>query len=179
MGAARTPKLALLLIDFQQKDRGYFTYEHGLLPEGIAKTVSVIASAKASGIPTIMVSGRLSKELFPEIASAAGENALRLHKRGIDAFKEPDLETYLNANDVDTLIIGGWVRHICVMATAREAINRGFSVMTSDEMLFGDRGMANLVARRTCLDFFRKNCILLDTSSELVSQIQKNGLRAL
>ncbi len=169
--------MGLLLIDFQQGHRGSFTYEHGPLSEGIAKTASVIS--RASGIPVILVSGKVYREIFPEISEAAGTDAIRLYKKTLDAFKEPDLETILGAYDIDAIAIGGWIRHICVMATAAEALKRGFSVMTSDEILFGNRETANLAARRMCLEYYRKNCTLFDTSSDLADAMRTSiGQRA-
>lgn len=171
--ANKGKRVGLLLIDFQQKHRGSFTYEHGPLSEGIAKTTSVIASARSSGIPIILVSGKLTREIFPEIAEAAGPDALRIHKSTLDAFKEPDLDTILGAYDIDTIAIGGWIRHICVMATTAKALELGYSVLTSDEILFGNRETLNLAARRTCLEYYRKNCTLFDSSAGLIE-----GMRA-
>lgn len=180
-GAAKGMKrTGLLLIDFQQGHRGSFTYEHGPLSEGIAKTASVISRARESGIPVILVSGKVYRDVFPEVSEAAGSGALRIYKKTLDAFKEPDLETILGAYDVDTLIIGGWIRHICVMATAAEALKRGFSVMTSDEILFGNRETANLAARRMCLEYYRKNCTLFDSSADLIEGMRTSiGLRGI
>ncbi len=163
----RKKRVALMLIDFQQRHRGSFTYEHGPLSEGIARAASVISSAQSSGIPVILVSGKVHRDIFPEISEAAGADAIRLYKKTLDAFKEPDLETILGAYDIDTIVVGGWIRHICVMATTAEALKRGFSVMTSDEILFGNREMANLAARRMCLEYYRKNCRLFETVGEL------------
>jgi nicotinamidase-related amidase len=173
-------RVALMLIDFQQRHRGSFTYEHGPLGEGIAKTASVISSARSTGIPIILVSGKVCRDVFPEISEAAGNAAIRIFKKTMDAFKEPDLETILGAYDVDTIAIGGWIRHICVMATASEALKRGYSVMTSDEILFGNREMANLAARRMCLEYYRKNCRLFESANDLIQGIGNNiGLRVL
>lgn len=161
-------KTALLLVDYLQRDRGRFTYEHGTLSEGIAKTVSVIEAAHSLGLPVILIAGRITRELFPEIENAAGPRALRIFKSKMDAFTEPDLETFLNALDINAVAIGGWTRHLCVTATANSALGRGFPVLTSDEILFGNREIANLGARRISLDFFKRECELYGTSSDLV-----------
>jgi nicotinamidase-related amidase len=173
-------RVALMLIDFQQRHRGSFTYEHGPLCEGISRASSVISSARSSGIPVILVSGKVTRDVFPEISEAAGTDAIRIYKKTMDAFKEPDLETILGAYDVDTIAMGGWIRHLCVMATTAEALKRGFSVMTSDEILFGNRETANLAARRMCLEYYRKNCSLFDSSADLIAGMERRiGLRAL
>lgn len=167
-GQAVMRKTALLLVDYLQRDRGRFTYEHGPLSEGISKTVSVIEAAHSLGFPIILIAGRITRELFPEIEEAAGPRALRIYKRKMDAFTEPDLETFLNAMDVNAVAIGGWIRHLCVTATANSALGRGFPVLTSDEILFGNREIANLGARRISLDYFKRECELYETSSDLI-----------
>ncbi len=169
--SVRLPRQALVLVDFLEKQRGYFTYENGPLEEGIKRAAGIAARACAAGMPVFIVTGYFSRTVFPEISEAAGHDAISVWKKGTSAFTSPDFQTMINAYDIDTLIIGGWIRHICVMATVGDALERGYAVQTTDHILFGNRETLNLQARRMSLDFFRRNCLLYDSSEELAARM--------
>ncbi len=167
---------ALVLVDMLEKDRGMFTYEHGPLSEGIRRTTDVIASFRSARMPLILVTGTRSREVFREIALASGPDALTVGKPKMSAFSAPDFQTILNAYDIDTIVLGGWIRHLCVMATASEAVSLGYRIRTSDQILFGNRELLNLQARRMCLEWFRRECSLLETSEELSASRQSGQM---
>src|SRR5512135_3169793 len=131
---ARLPRQALVLVDFLEKQRGYFTYENGPLEEGIRRAADIAARARSAGIPIIIVTGHFSRTVFPEILKAAGADHLPACKKGTSAFTSPDFQTMINALDIDTLIVGGWIRHICVMATIGDALERDYAVQTTDHI---------------------------------------------
>ncbi|MEW6722230.1 MAG: isochorismatase family protein [Candidatus Micrarchaeota archaeon] len=162
---------ALVLVDLLQPDRRFFSYEHGTVAEGISRVVGLIRTARSINAPILLVSGVRNREILPEIIDAAGDKAYFAHKSKLSAFSAPDFETILNAHDIDALIIGGWIRHICVRTTVADALSRGFGVMTSDEILFGNREKLNLQARRTCLDYLREHCSLHETADSLAASI--------
>lgn len=163
-------RLALVLIDLHEKDRGAFTYEHGTLDEGIARTARVVSAAREMRLPLVFVSG--SGGILPDVMEAAGGEALFVRKTRLSAFSSADFETILSAHDAETLIVGGWIRHICVRATIADALQRGFRVATSDEILFGNREMQNQHARRACLAYFSERCLLYETSDDLVEKLR-------
>ncbi len=165
----RKPRTALVIVDMLEKDLGAFTYEHGPVAEGIRRTADVIASSRSLGLPLILITGTRSRGLVREIAQAAGTEALVVGKPKMSAFSAPDMQTILNAYDIDTIVLGGWIRHLCVMATASEAVSLGYRIRTSDQILFGNREMLNLQARRMCLEWFRRECELCETSGELLA----------
>jgi len=175
----RRIRAALLLIDFQQAHRRSFSYEHGTLEEGIFRTASLITEAKSSGCPIIIVSGKVTREVFPEIAEAAGPGAIKIHKRSMSAFSEPGLIGILKAHGADTVVLCGWIRHLCVMASAAEALESGFSIRTSDEVLFGNRELGNPQARKMALGYFARMGRLFETAEELGRGLINDGLRGI
>ncbi len=168
-------RYALVLVDMLEKDRSGFSYEHGPVAEGIRRTADLASASRAAGVPIILITGTRSREVLREVAQAAGPDALVVGKPKMSAFSEPDFLTILNAYDIDTIALGGWIRHLCVMATASEAVSLGFRVQTSDEVLFGNRELLNLQARRMCLEWFRRECSLLETSGELATAIRSSA----
>ncbi len=169
--ACREIRTAILLVDFQQRSRHQFTYEHGPLDDGIARTVSVVRCARAQDAPIVILTAHQDPFVFPEINSAAGPGSSRIGKRSMSAFEGTFLETMLNAMDVGNVVVGGWVRHQCVIATIRDSLAAGFSVMTSDEILFGNREMMNSSSRTAVLAEIGRSCQLYDTAEELLRAI--------
>jgi ureidoacrylate peracid hydrolase len=70
-------------------------------------------------------------EYVDGIDPAPGEYEIR--KRRYDAFFETPLETYLRIEDVETVLICGFVTHGCVEMTARSAHERGFDVVLVED----------------------------------------------
>lgn len=131
-------KRALLVIDVQNE---YFS---GLLPishpEGhLSNILKAMDAAKASGIPVVVVQHTFPQpdmpffqratpewELHPEISNRPHD--LLVEKNLPGSFTGTDLESWLRQQGVDTVVIAGYMTHMCCDTTAREAVHRGFSV---------------------------------------------------
>lgn len=131
-------KRALVVIDVQKE------YFDGALPitgrdASLGKICSAMDAAKAAGIPRIVVQHTMptkdlpifqrdsaSWALHPEIASRGGE--LHIEKNLPGSFTGTQLEEYLRKQGVDTLVVSGYMTHMCCDTTAREAVHRGFKV---------------------------------------------------
>ena len=56
-----------------------------------------------------------------------------VRKQRYDAFHGTQLEYYLRAEDVDTLLVCGFTTNVCVEGTARGAHERGFDVVVAED----------------------------------------------
>ncbi len=131
-------KRALLVIDVQNE---YFS---GLLPithpQGhLSNILKVMDAAKASGIPVVVVQhtfpqpdkpffqqGTAEWELHPEVLNRAHD--LLIEKNLPGSFTGTDLESWLRQHGIDTVVIAGYMTHMCCDTTARQAVHRGFAV---------------------------------------------------
>lgn len=130
-----TKKRALLVIDVQNE---YFT---GLLPvtypqNSSSNIVTVIQAATNAHIPLVMVQHTSKAKAFVK-----GTNGWELHKSiknvtvshyvektMASSFVGTDLEAWLRKNDIDTVVISGYMTQHCCDTTARYAHHLGFNV---------------------------------------------------
>ena len=131
-------KRALLVIDVQNE---YFsgmlpiTYPHGHL----SNIVQAMDTAVAHDIPCIVVQhtflqpdkpffqrGTPQWELHPEVL--ARPHDLYIEKNLPGSFTGTVLESWLRQQAIDTVVIAGYMTHMCCDTTARQAVHCGFTV---------------------------------------------------
>ncbi|MGQ0697125.1 MAG: cysteine hydrolase family protein [Panacagrimonas sp.] len=131
-------KRALIVIDVQKE------YFDGALPisgrnDSLGNIRRVMDAAGKNGIPRIVVQhtmptpdlpifqrGTPAWDLHADIAARPHE--LMIEKNLPGSFTNTGLEKWLRENDVDTLVVSGYMTHMCCDTTAREAVHRGFKV---------------------------------------------------
>jgi nicotinamidase-related amidase len=129
----------LLLVDVQ---REYFTRESPLwIPDGPAvleRLAGLLDGARASDVPVVHVqhheepgsevfaTGTPAVETMEEVAPLPGEPLIVKHLPG--AFDGTPLDDVLEELQARTLVIGGFMTHMCCDTTAREAHARGLDV---------------------------------------------------
>ncbi len=132
-------RAALLLIDVQ---REYFDLASPLhIPDGprvLDRLVEILAAARTAGLPVIHVRheeesgvgvfepGSPNIEIMADVAPLAGEPIVLKHLPG--SFDGTDLEDILSEVGAQALIIGGFMTHMCIDTTTREALIRAISV---------------------------------------------------
>jgi nicotinamidase-related amidase len=132
---AKLSDAALVVIDAQNE------YVSGRLPlEGVNGALDNIAillkSARAAGAPVIHVmqrgrpGGLFDPEgdtfkLAPQAAANAGEAIVE--KPLPNAFAKTNLQTVLEATGRKSLVIAGFMTHMCVSATTRSALDHGYA----------------------------------------------------
>jgi nicotinamidase-related amidase len=134
-------KPALVVIDVQNE---YFA-PHGqwVLPEGeraLAHIRALLATAREAGTPVIHVTherlgatsgvfvpGSVGAQMHEGIDVRPGEVMIRKHFPG--AFTQTPLEAHLRQAGADTLIVSGYMTHMCCDTTTRQASERGYSVL--------------------------------------------------
>ena len=131
-------KRALLVIDVQNE---YFS---GLLPithpEGHKTNIlRAMDAAAASELPVVVIQhtfpqpdkpffqrGTAEWELHPEVQSRPRD--LLIDKNLPGSFTGTELEPWLRQQGIDTVVIAGYMTHMCCDTTARQAVHRGFTV---------------------------------------------------
>ena len=129
----------LLLIDVQ---REYFRRDGPLwIPDGEAvleRLRALLDGAREAGVPVVHVqhheepgsevfaAGTEAVETMPEVAPLPGEPLIVKHLPG--SFDGTPLDDVLEELHARTIVIGGFMTHMCCDTTAREAHARGLEV---------------------------------------------------
>jgi nicotinamidase-related amidase len=134
------PKRALIVIDVQNE------YFDGALPisdpppqTSLANVGRAMDAAAAAGVPVVVVrhsdtdpqaaifrQGSHSWELHPEVDGRKRDHLIDKHLPG--SFTGTPLESILAAEGVDTVAIAGYMTHMCVDTTSRQAAHLGLGV---------------------------------------------------
>ncbi|KAF8215553.1 isochorismatase hydrolase [Mycena galopus ATCC 62051] len=139
----------LVLIDTQQE------YIHGLLAvANLPATRPVIAALlekyRAAGAPVVHVwhttpagapvftPGTPLAEVFPELAPQPRAGERVVEKRFPGAFAETNLRKVVEEAGVGKIVLAGYMAHVCVSTTAREAHQLGYEVLMVEDAI-GDR----------------------------------------
>ena len=139
------PKRALIVIDVQNE------YFDGALPitdpptgTSLANIGRAMDAARAAGVPVIVVQhadegddaeifrkGSHAWELHPDVAARPRDHLVEKALPG--SFTGTELGEILAADGVETVSITGYMTHMCVDTTAREAAHRGLGVEILDD----------------------------------------------
>lgn len=125
--------LAVLIIDMQKS-----FLDEPELKDLIPQQIEVIRFCRQKSIPVILVEYRvfgrtvmkLRKEVCPSLTS-------RVTKRYDDAFYETRLKKVLSSMGITNLLLAGVYAGGCVYETAAHAIEEGFQVLTSCDLIAG------------------------------------------
>ncbi|HEY4389449.1 MAG TPA: cysteine hydrolase family protein [Ktedonobacteraceae bacterium] len=134
-------KPALIVIDVQNE---YFV-PHGqwIIPDGLAALAHIqelLSAFRQHQLPIFHIQhespapnapvfrkGSLGREVHPEITIQPGEKQIVKHVPG--AFYQTSLEEDLQTVQADTLVICGYMTHMCCDTTTRQASERGLRVL--------------------------------------------------
>lgn len=130
---------ALLVIDVQNE---YFT---GHLPvtyptNSFSNLLAAIDTAHQNNMPVILVQhvnpdpnaltfakGSHEVQIHPEVLAKGFDLIVEKHKAS--SLYETSLEDYLKSNQIDTLVISGFMTQMCCDTTARHAAHLGYKVL--------------------------------------------------
>lgn len=131
-------KRALLVIDVQNE---YFTgkYPVSYPKNSFDNILKAIDAAHNNNIPVILVQhissdhkaqafreGSSECEIHPEVLSREYNYLVKKHFPG--SFTGTDLETILKRNNIDTVVICGYMTQMCCDTTSRQAFHMGYRV---------------------------------------------------
>jgi len=135
------PHRALIIIDAQQEYfLGRLPIQHPDREQSIDRIRDAIDAAEDAGIPTVIVQherdadapvfavGTRTHQNHPSIATYERSAAKRIVKRFASVFAGTDLDAWLRAHGVDTIVLAGYMTNNCVLASAADAEPRGFAV---------------------------------------------------
>ncbi len=135
--------LALLVIDVQL---GAFDGEaipamhHG--DDLLARASKLVAAARATGIPVIfvqhcapegqlLIEGTMPWQIHPSVSPESSEAVVL--KRESSAFEGTDLQSVLERQGVDTIVVCGLQSEYCVSNTCISALERGLDVYVAQD----------------------------------------------
>ena len=131
---------ALIVIDVQNEYvTGGLPIVHPPVEEGLARIAEAIDAANAAGVPVVAVrhtepdpSGGIFVEGTPawqlHDAVASRPHDVVIDKRLPGSFTGTPLEEWLSEHGVEHVVIAGWMTHMCVDSTTRQAMHRGYDV---------------------------------------------------
>mmetsp|Transcript_5449 Transcript_5449/g.14207 ORF Transcript_5449/g.14207 Transcript_5449/m.14207 type:complete len:172 (-) Transcript_5449:110-625(-) len=100
-----------------------FSDNYGELPD---EPFGILASVKDNGCFKASEWGaEICDELKPEEGDAVVQG-----KHGLDGFASTDLNSLLKQNNVETVVLGGFLTNCCVESTMRTAYELGYEVIT-------------------------------------------------
>jgi len=123
-------KIALLIMDYQNRQLGYFTAD--VQNELIANANRVLLKAREQGIPVIYVEVRRGErtpetEIHPAVIPQPGE--VILTKRRVGPFSTTNLDEVLRKQRIETLVLMGIATSGCVLSTVRWAADIDYGLI--------------------------------------------------
>ncbi|CZS93070.1 related to amidases related to nicotinamidase [Rhynchosporium agropyri] len=97
-----------------------------------------------SGAPVFTPDTELAKE-FSELEPKSGEKLIGKQQPG--SFTGTDLEEFLKSTGRNKLVLTGYMAHVCVSTTARQAAERGYDVVIAEDAV-GDRNIPGVDAEQ-------------------------------
>ncbi|MBI4152787.1 isochorismatase family protein [Candidatus Woesearchaeota archaeon] len=138
--------------------------------ELIDATYNVVKYCREEEIPTIAVhifgGRRTIRRIRREVVGNRYNRVLSKEKD--DAFSNPALLRQLQRWDAQTLILMGIYSSKCVYRTALSAVDRGFEIMTSPELLGDNRGDGQL----GMLKWYQEKTLYFPTMDSLLSALR-------
>lgn len=169
---SHTPRRALLLIDVQNEYfSGRIPISHPDPDLALRNIVRAASCARRSGIPVVAVrqlAGPGSHIFEPETAASELHVAVHgLHDYSIDkrlpsAFAGTELDSWLLAGNVDTVVVAGFMTQNCDAATVFDALHRGYSVEFLSDAT-GTVDLANLAGAASAEEIHRVFCVVLQS----------------
>jgi hypothetical protein len=168
-------KFAVILIDAVPTDPCYVP---DLVTE-LDKMAAVLSRANMLNIPVFEVRS-CSNDLFigrtctvtnPQLTVFSASNWQVVEKLGFDAFKETDLEQRLTDEGITSLIVMGYHEAVCVRFTIESALQTGFMVYTSMDVVQGPKydpyDSSDERTKKEVKRFYNESPILVDNYLEL------------
>ena len=158
-------RVGMVIIDMQSRSMGY---RHGSFEDGIRRLELLLDVAKKFGIPCIVVEAEGDgRQTIREILERLPPGTKTIIKPGDSAFSADRFQPCLMELGINILVLCGYSPEICVPATARDALVRGYSLLTSDELLFG----GNSLLRRFYMPFYKRKTEYYDTTTGVLAAL--------
>ncbi|KAF4464174.1 isochorismatase family [Fusarium albosuccineum] len=103
-----------------------------------------VVHATPEGAPVFTPGTKLAQE-FDELTPKDGEKVIQKNYPG--AFASTDLQEHLDKTGSKKIVLTGYMAHVCVSTTARQAAERGFDVLIAEDAV-GDRDIPGVDAEQ-------------------------------
>jgi len=110
---------------------------------GAAGSVVHIVHKTPAGAPVFTPDTDLAKE-FEELAPKNGEKVIEKQQPG--SFTGTDLEEFIKGTGKSKLVLTGYMAHVCVSTTARQAAEKQYEVLLAEDAI-GDRNIPGVDAK--------------------------------
>ena len=161
--------LAVLVIDMQDYWLGDIDKEE--LETELPYQAEVLEYCKNNNIPVFVVEftncGHTTDYLKKKIERLPIRDYVVKNKT--NAFEGTELEKRLKEKNVETLILMGVYASACVKETAKGAINAGFKIATSKELIADDRHHN----KGDTIEWYKEKGVYKDSYKEILSLIEK------
>jgi isochorismate hydrolase len=164
----------LVIVDLQRELVDMLTYRHGPVSLGIRRVEGLISFCKRLGMPLALVTSVNWPEIEPSVLAAAGPSAPIFTKKRASAFSDEGFVRFVEGISPENMILGGSIRHLCVKSTALGALERGYGVLSSDEMLFGSADVDSPEAIAEALRSFSRDSRFFPDIESLKRSIRAN-----
>lgn len=136
---SKAPRRALIVIDVQNEYlTGNLPIEYPDVQQSLGNITRAMDAARAHGMPIVVVQqlapvdsplfarGSHNGALHPAVAQRPHDH--RVEKWLPSALAGTDLGPWLQARDIDTLVVVGYMTHNCNDSTIRQAVHEGWQV---------------------------------------------------
>ncbi len=136
-------KIGMVLIDMQDvkiNGKSIISYNYGGLEKGIERVCQLINEAKKHNLAIINVKFLDFWQNFPQITASLKNYpyTATIIKEDRSACTQKEFNDFLEQEGIQSIIIAGYNRVMCVNDTIFDLFYRGFNIITSDELLFGN-----------------------------------------
>lgn len=165
---------ALIVIDVQNEYiDGRFRIEYPPVADSLPQIERAMDAARSAGVPVVIVQHVLPKdapifaegsrgvEVHPAIASRPHD--LWVTKTLPSCFTHTSLGDWLEARNIDTLTIVGYMTHNCDDSTTREAMHRGYDVEVLGDAT-GSLPYANQAGRASAEQIHKTTLVVLQST---------------
>jgi len=160
-------KTALLLIDMQP-----YYIDSDEKKELIPNQVSVLRECFCRDIPIFVVEydgkGRTDDQLHEVLDVNHSKGYYTITKSRDDAFSEAKLGNLLKKLKAESLVLMGINACACVFRTANSAVEKGYRIITSEDLIAGYCERCNEAERRA---WYREHSVYLESHSQVIDLI--------
>lgn len=178
-------KTAILLIDMQDQ---YLGEENVNIPEVkrmIKRQTEIIKYAQSNNIPIYSLEGGVmwTDDEDCKVYESFGQTTESLQnvldkgnydlviKGSPSGFGGTELDSFLKERGISDLVLMGVYASDCILATGKDAIQRGYKIITSPEIIEDNK---HRKMQNESMDWYKENGLVFDDYSDIIHYLKKN-----
>ncbi|MBP6855064.1 MAG: cysteine hydrolase [Candidatus Pacebacteria bacterium] len=166
--------LLVLLIDMQEDFVANKYRKRKIIPN----QVRILEFCNANLIPVVIFEfvgyGKTVEDITAVAENKSGNNVHFLEKKYDDAFYNPKLNSILESSRTKTILMMGVNAGFCVYETAKSAIENGYQVVTSRDLIAGYRTKWE---KSPCpgVSWYQENTLFFDDHKRILKKIKNKS----